>query len=214
MLIPTKWAWKMVSIRDNSFRTVFPNKVKLKIVEKTIDNKVVKVLPKIWVQFIGLPKELCDFFIIWAVGSIFGITKDVDMVFTRKHDICRLQVLIFYLNLIPQFVDVVIGECMYTLQFCVEECVSEDEPEPMEMDDYPEDARQEEDSMHSGQEQNGHSTPTQSNKNNNSVMGSNNATQGSMGTKNKVFHIEVHNNLMQQHQDVLTRDVAHEGGGR
>jgi hypothetical protein len=135
-----------------------------------IDNKVVKVMPKIWVQFIGLPKELCDFFIIWAVGSILGITKDIDMVFTRKYDICRLQVLIFYPNLIPQFVDVVIGECMYTLQFCVEECASEDEPEPMEMDDYLEDAGQEEDNMHSGQEQNGHSTPTQSNKNNNSIM--------------------------------------------
>jgi hypothetical protein len=96
----------------------------------------------------------------------------------------------------------------------VEECASEDEPEHMEMDDYPEDARHEEDNMQSGQEQNGHSTPTQRNKNNNSVMGSNNATQGSMRTKNKVFHIEVHNNLMQQHQDVLTGDVAHEGGGR
>jgi hypothetical protein len=58
----------------------------------------------------------------------------------------------FYPNLIPQFVDVVIGECMYTLQFCVEECASEDEHEPMEMDDYPEDAGQEEDNMHSGQE--------------------------------------------------------------
>jgi hypothetical protein len=71
-------------------QTKFDN-AKLKIVKKMIDNKVVKVLPKIWVQFIGLPKELCDFFIIWAVGSIFGITKDVDMVFTRKHDICQLK---------------------------------------------------------------------------------------------------------------------------
>jgi hypothetical protein len=51
-----------------------------------INNKVVKVLPRIWVQFNGLPNELCDFFIIWVVGSILGVTKDVDMVFTRKHD--------------------------------------------------------------------------------------------------------------------------------
>jgi hypothetical protein len=28
-LIPTKWAWKVVSIRDNSFRTVFSNKAEL-----------------------------------------------------------------------------------------------------------------------------------------------------------------------------------------
>jgi hypothetical protein len=95
----------VVSIGDNTFRTMFPNKAelqrmvkwgvvqtkfdnaKLKIVEKMIDNKVIKVLPKIWVQIIGHPKELCDFFIIWAVSSILGITKDVDMVFTRKHDV-------------------------------------------------------------------------------------------------------------------------------
>jgi hypothetical protein len=55
-------------------------------------------MPKIWVQFIGLPKELCDLFIIWAVGSILGIIKDIDMVFTRKYDICGLQVLIFILT--------------------------------------------------------------------------------------------------------------------
>jgi hypothetical protein len=125
-----------------------------------IISKVVKVLPKIWVQFIGLPKELCDFFIIWVVGSILGITKDVDIVFIRKHDICQMHVLVLNPNLIPQLVDVVIGECMYTLQFRVEECASEDEPEHMEMDDYPEDARHEEDNMQSGQKQNGHSTPT------------------------------------------------------
>jgi hypothetical protein len=75
-----------------------------------IDHKVVKVLPKVWVQFDELPKELCDFLIIWPMGSILGITKDVDMVFTHKYEVCRLQVLVLDPNLIPQFVDVVIGE--------------------------------------------------------------------------------------------------------
>jgi hypothetical protein len=97
-------------------QTKFQN-AKLKIGERMIDNKVVKVLPRIWVQFNGLPNELCNFFIIWVVGSILGVTKDVDMVFTRKHDICHLQVLVLDLNLIPQFLDVVIGDYLYTLQF-------------------------------------------------------------------------------------------------
>jgi hypothetical protein len=44
-----------------------------------------------------------------------GVTKDVDMVFTRKHKICRLQVLVLDPNLIPQFVVVVIGNRLYTL---------------------------------------------------------------------------------------------------
>jgi hypothetical protein len=79
-LIPTNWSWKVEDIGNNTFRTVFPNKTelqrmvewgvvhskfnnaKIKIGEKSIDNKVVKVLPKIWVQFNGLPNELCDFF--------------------------------------------------------------------------------------------------------------------------------------------------------
>jgi hypothetical protein len=122
------------AIGNNMFKTLFPNKAelqrmvewgvvqskfqnaKLKIEEKMIYNKAVKVLPKVWVQFNGLPKELCDFLIIWAVGSILGITKNVDMVFTRKHEICRLQVLVLDPNLIPQFVEVVIGESLYTLQ--------------------------------------------------------------------------------------------------
>jgi hypothetical protein len=59
------------------------NNAKLRIGERVIDNKVVKILPKIWVQFNGHPTELCDFFIIWALGSIFGITKDVDIVYKK-----------------------------------------------------------------------------------------------------------------------------------
>jgi hypothetical protein len=113
---------------------------------RMIDNKVVKILPRIWVQFNGLPNELCDFFIIWVVGSILGMTKDVDMVFTRKHDICHLQALVLDPNLIPQFVDVVIGGCLYTLQFCVEERVDDNEPEPMDMNnDFQDDEEQQED---------------------------------------------------------------------
>jgi hypothetical protein len=153
-LIPTKWTWKVEAIGNNMFKTLFPNKAelqrmvewgvaqskfqnaKLKIEEKMIYNKAVKVLPKVWVQFNGLPKVLCDFLIIWVVGSILGITKDVDMVFTRKHEICRLQVPVLDPNLIPQFVEVVIGESLYTLQFWVEENIEDNEPEPMDMDDY------------------------------------------------------------------------------
>ena len=67
------------------------------------------------VQFIGLPKELREFVIIWAIGSILGVSKVVDMKFTRKHDICRLHVLVLDPNIIPQFVDVVIGDYLYGL---------------------------------------------------------------------------------------------------
>jgi hypothetical protein len=74
-LILTRWSWKVEEIGTNIFRAIFPNKTelqcmvewgvvqtkflnaKLKIGERMIDNKVVKILPKIWVQFNDLPKE-------------------------------------------------------------------------------------------------------------------------------------------------------------
>jgi hypothetical protein len=55
---------------------------KIKIEERVIDNEVKFVLPKVWIQFTGLPVHLRDFLIIWAVGAIMGVIKDVDMEFT------------------------------------------------------------------------------------------------------------------------------------
>lgn len=65
---------------------------KMQIVERGggVSNEVKFVLPKIWVQCKGLPSELREYLIIWAVGSILGVTKMVDMKFTRRYDIARL----------------------------------------------------------------------------------------------------------------------------
>jgi hypothetical protein len=57
------------------------------------------------------------------------------MKFTNKFDVCRLQVLVLDPNLIPQFVDIVIGDHLYELQFQVEENVDSDNPVLMDMDD-------------------------------------------------------------------------------
>jgi hypothetical protein len=66
------------------------------------------------------------------VGTILGVTKYVDMVFTMRFDICRLQVLLMNPNLVPQAVNVVIGENLYELKFCVEFDPSGSNPQPME----------------------------------------------------------------------------------
>jgi hypothetical protein len=58
-----------------------------------------------------------QFLLIWVVGSILGVTKAVDMKFTNKFDVCRLQVLVLDPSIIPQYVDVVIGDFLYELQF-------------------------------------------------------------------------------------------------
>jgi hypothetical protein len=72
--------------------------------------------------------------VIWAVGSILGVTKDVDMVLTRRFDISQVQVLVMNPILIPQSVNVVIGENLYELRFRVELEGEVSNPQPMEMD--------------------------------------------------------------------------------
>jgi hypothetical protein len=74
---------------------------KIKIEEGMVDSEVKFVLPKAWIQFTGLPLHLRDYLIIWVVGSIMGVIKEVDMEFTRQHDISRMQVMAMKPNLIP-----------------------------------------------------------------------------------------------------------------
>jgi hypothetical protein len=109
--------------------------VKIKIVERMVDNEVKFVLPKVWIQFTGLPSHLRDFLIIWMVGSIMGVTKDVDMEFTRQHGISRLQVMVMNPNLIPQSVNIVIGDSLYELMIRVEMNAEAGAPHPKDMDD-------------------------------------------------------------------------------
>jgi hypothetical protein len=86
-----------------------------------------------------LLEELRDFLVIWVVGSILGVSKEVDMLFTRQYGRCRLQVLVLDPNIIPQYVDVVIGDFLYELRFRVEKRLEDSNPEPMDMDDLTED---------------------------------------------------------------------------
>ncbi|CAO2038141.1 unnamed protein product, partial [Urochloa humidicola] len=90
-----------------------------------------------WVQFRGLPKELKEFPIIWAIGSIFGVTHMVDMKFTKQHGRPRMKVAVLNSDLIPEFVDVVIGEYIYELQFRVEIEGDEINPLLINMDEQP-----------------------------------------------------------------------------
>jgi hypothetical protein len=74
------------------------------------------------------------------VGTILGATKDVDMLFTREHGIRRIQVMVIDPNLIPDFVDVVIGDFLYEVQFRVE--IEDNSPHsaPMDMDNKEDDS--------------------------------------------------------------------------
>jgi hypothetical protein len=72
------------------------------------------------VQLTGLPEELRDYPTIWAIRTILEVTKEVDMKFTRIMDRPRFQVLVLDPDLIPESVDVVLGDFIYGLYFKVE----------------------------------------------------------------------------------------------
>jgi RNA-binding protein YlmH len=106
-------------IEKNLFKTVFPmkgemnrmiewgivqtkdQKAKLFIEECGGGSNIKQVMSKVWVQMTRLPSELRDFLTIWAIDTILGVTKDVDMNFTRKYNRARLQVLVLAPSLIP-----------------------------------------------------------------------------------------------------------------
>lgn len=91
-------------------------------------------IPKVWVQFRGLPEELLEFPIVWAIGSILGVTRNVDMKFVKKHEMGRLLVAVLDPELVPDLVDIVIGDFVYELQFRVESEENGSIPQPIDMD--------------------------------------------------------------------------------
>jgi hypothetical protein len=125
-------------LTPNTFKTAFSSKGELqRMIEwetmQSKDRKAImlieegaggsfykQALKQVWVQMTGLPEELRDYPIIWAIGTILGVTKEVDMKFTRIMDIPRFQVLVIDPDLIAESVDVVIGDFIYELHFKVE----------------------------------------------------------------------------------------------
>jgi hypothetical protein len=67
--------WGLVHTKDR--------KAMLSIEELSGGSNVKQVMRKVWVQMTRLPSELRDFLTIWAVGTILGVSKDVDISFTR-----------------------------------------------------------------------------------------------------------------------------------
>jgi len=71
------------------------------------------------------------------VGTILGATKMVDMKFSKRFGRPRLRVAVLSPELIPDLVDVVIGEFVYELQFRLETEEEENDPRLIDMDNQP-----------------------------------------------------------------------------
>jgi hypothetical protein len=111
----------------------------------------------------------------------------------RKYEVCRLQVLVLDHNLIPQFVDVVIGESLYLLQFKVETNGDGEEPVLMEMDNFEGDDDHQGDNLNETHDTTSHTTPPQD-KGNKEAAGvggpGTTATRPKVGNQ-RVYHIEL-----------------------
>ncbi|KAJ1259458.1 hypothetical protein BS78_10G157000, partial [Paspalum vaginatum] len=150
------WKWTLEEINDKTFTTTFLSNVELQrlILWGPFEAKCAKgkleisedkdadvwkyEIPKSWIQFHGLSKQLREFPIIWAIGSIFGVTQIVDMGFTKKLGRPRMKVAVLDPDLIPEFVNVVIGDYVYELQFRVAKKENEENPQRINMDLEPE----------------------------------------------------------------------------
>jgi hypothetical protein len=152
-LVPGKGNWVVEEITPNMFKIAFPSRNEpQRIIEwgvvQSKDRKAVmlieegaggsffkQALQRVWVQMTGLPEELRDYPSIWAIGTIIGVTKEVDMKFTRSMERPRFQVSVLDPDLIPHSVDVVIGNFIYELHFKVEPEGVRDKGELLKMDD-------------------------------------------------------------------------------
>jgi hypothetical protein len=150
VLGPTKWA--MQEVDRNTFKANFQSRIelnrmvewgvvqtkdkmaKMMIEESSGGSHYKQALCRVWVQMTGLPGELREYLTIWAIGTIRGVMKDVDMKFTREFERACFNVLVLDPSLIPQSVDVVIGEFIYELHFWVERD-DMGQPAPIDMDD-------------------------------------------------------------------------------
>lgn len=153
-LLPGSAPWKVEQVSASSYRITFPSaselqrmvewgpvraksqKAVLEFIASTsmAEGRVKARLTDVWVQFDGLPAQLCTYQHIWGVGSTLGVTVEVDMPFFRKHGICRMLVAVIDPEAIPFAGDVEINKIIYEVHYWVEQGPLDDEPTPMVSD--------------------------------------------------------------------------------
>ncbi|KAM0850245.1 hypothetical protein ACQ4PT_053209 [Festuca glaucescens] len=131
--------WEIYNFQNNVFRVKFPNKVEAQrmktfrtypIPDRASDlvfedwsalEDPLYMLLEVWLCVRGIPADVrTDFLSLWAVGTLFGKTKEVDMVHTRKHKELRLRIGCLDHTLIPETTDVFIQRGFFKLAFDVE----------------------------------------------------------------------------------------------
>jgi hypothetical protein len=75
----------------------------------------------VWVRVYGLPPvALDDYLALWALGDVFGKTLDIDISYTRHHNVLHMLITCLDTNLIPESWDLKIKHKFFRLRFEVE----------------------------------------------------------------------------------------------
>jgi hypothetical protein len=137
VLVSDTFAWEVKRHSGFEFKVLFPTKGDLtKMIKFNANMKegvTVKfqefkeeeeyfghVLPVVWMRVTNLPTILREYVILWALGTLFGVTQEVDMVTTRASNFGRFAVAVLEPAAIPTKHDVIIGNRYFQLTFEVE----------------------------------------------------------------------------------------------
>jgi hypothetical protein len=94
-------------------------------------------LPRVWIRIYRLPKKLREFSVLWALGSMLGVTQSVDMITSSKKEYGRVEVAVLNTDLLPNSIDTVfIGDRLFSLPIQAEGLeANEEHNNQMEVDD-------------------------------------------------------------------------------
>lgn len=163
-LIPVKWDWVVRPNGPKSYLVTFPCQVELQRMvaikriptdknegimafeEWSQEIKPARKLHKVWVHVYRVPYEIRSFLPLWAVGTIIGAPTYVDMKYTRKTGVVRLQVAVLEVENIPDDADIVVDDCLYEIFFNIENVQRADDGDEFDdADDLDDDRDQPED---------------------------------------------------------------------
>jgi hypothetical protein len=158
-LVPVEnFAWECRQVGQNVFKVTFPDKDELERLTRfgtfLVPNSNIKLnfeqcvssmeptskLPEVSVLMSGIPKRrIGNFLAMWSLGTMFGKTIKVDMVFTRENGVLRILVGCLDFTRIPAKERIYIADGFYDITFEVENHSNFEMPTVANLEDGPSD---------------------------------------------------------------------------
>ncbi|CAN6321370.1 unnamed protein product [Urochloa humidicola] len=135
--IKDNYIWEIQKKENSMFKVLFPtrtdliratrfnigleNGATLKFEEYTEDEEYFgHALPVVWMRVLNLPSILREYVVLWALGTLFGVTQEVDIITTNANNFGRFAVAVLEPEAIPTRLDVIIGNRYFQLIFEIE----------------------------------------------------------------------------------------------